>query len=207
MNAWQKIRARFGKVCDWLDRSPLRYWTFHVCVSAAPSFVFMVRDTTGWPPVTGMLLGIGFFIALYTALAPITFPKAESAGLWRRAIRLGTKTRTGCSLLAIPGAATSDGNIFVYFFMPDMWAGMAAWSLTDAIGRLGPLRSLRIWLTSPDASVRHENVWVGDMGSVFPTFLTTVIEGFLLSGLLFLIAFVCLGALKLAARRKRALPA
>lgn len=210
MNFLSTIREKVRAGSAWLDQSPLRYWTFHVCVSAAPSFIFMARSSPGWPCVLGMLLGIGFFIVLYTALARFTFPAAEPPNLWRRAIRLGTRIRTGCALLAVPGvvATLSESVKWPFFlFLPDYLAGMVAWSLTTRIGQAEPVRWLRILLTGPDASVRGNNVWLGDMGAVIPTFLTTMIEGFILSGLLFVIAFLCLDVLKLAARRKRVLPA
>lgn len=196
--------------CPWLNRAALRHWTFHVCVSAAPSFVFMAQASASWSSVLGMLLGIGFFIALYTASARFTFPDAESSNLWRRAIRLGTRIRTGCALLALPSVvAFSYGGAkwSFFFFIPDYLAGMVAWSVAEHIGRAEPVRWLRILLTGPDASVRRNNFWLGDMTSAIPTFLTTVIEGFILSGLLFLFAVVCLGVLKLATRLKRSQPA
>ncbi len=189
----------------WLNRAALRHWTFHVSVSAAPSFVFMAQASARWPSVLGMLLGIGFFVVLYTALARFTFPNAEPENLWRRAIRLGTRIRTGCALLALPSVVVfvhGGAKWPFFFFLPDYLAGMMAWSVTERIGRAEPVRALRILLTGPDANVRRSNVWLGDMGSVIPTFLTTVIEGFFLSGLLFLAAFLCLGVLKLATKRQ-----
>jgi|GEM_PF-2033157 len=200
----EQVTAENSRACPpWLNRAALRHWTFHVCVSAAPSFVFMAQASTRWPCVVGMLLGVGFFILLYTACARFTFPDAEPTNMWRRAIRLGTKARTVCALLALPSVvAFVHGGVKwpFFFFLPDYLAGMVAWSVTANIGQAEPVRWLRILLTSPDAGVRRENVWLGDMSSVIPTFLTTVIEGFILSGVLFLAAFICLIVLKLHAR-------
>ena len=56
-------------VLPWLHRAALRHWILHVCASAAPSFVFMVRGGFDWSCVTGMLLGVGFFSTLYTVFA------------------------------------------------------------------------------------------------------------------------------------------
>ncbi len=185
----------------WLNRAALRHWTLHVSVSAAPSFAFMVNTGAHWPCVVGMLMGVAFFIVLYTAFARFTYPKTESPSLWRRAIRLGTRIRTGLALLALPGAMMKTGGFLTVFFLPDYFAGLVAWSVTRSIGTAEPVRWLRALLAGPDPAVRSQNLWVGDIGSVLPTFLTTVIEGFLLSALLFLIAFICLCNLKLRDRR------
>ncbi len=204
MNHEPTTLANPAPFLPWLNRAALRHWTFHVCVSAAPSFVFMAQASPRWPCVVGMLLGIGFFIVLYTALARFTYPDVEPANLWRRAIRLGTRIRTGCALLALPSVVLfvhGSAKWPFFLFLPDYLAGMVAWSITEHIGRAEPVRWLRILLTGPDPGIRRDSVWLGDMGSVIPTFLTTVIEGFLLSGLLFLIAFVCLWVLEVRARR------
>jgi hypothetical protein len=78
----------------WLNRAALRHWTFHVCVSAAPSFVFGFSMSPRPERFAGMSLGVVFFIALYTLTARWTYPSEASSALWRRAMRLGTWIRT-----------------------------------------------------------------------------------------------------------------
>ena len=101
MNYWPAIRARVSQSCAWLDHTPLRYWGFHVCVSAAPSFAFGFALEPKPQRVMGMVLGVGFFIALYTFAARWTFPNQNALPLWRRAIRLGTLIRTVWATLAL----------------------------------------------------------------------------------------------------------
>jgi len=147
-----------------------------------------------------MVLGIVFFIALYTLLSHWTYPSEKSSALWRRAMRLATWIRTGWAILALPGLMSGNKALTIMFSV-DMIAGMIATSLTYFIGKFPPVGWVRIMIAGPDASQRRHHVLVGDMDSLLPTFLTTVIEGFILSGLLFCIAFCCLWVLTFRARR------
>ncbi|KAF0181101.1 MAG: hypothetical protein FD161_407 [Limisphaerales bacterium] len=191
---------RSGACCQWLNRAALRYWTFHVCVSAAPSFLFAYGLSRKPERLWGMVLGVAFFIALYTLFSHWTYPSEKSSALWRRAMRLATWIRTVWAILALPGLMLGNKALKVMFSV-DLIAGMIATSLTYFIGKFPPVGWVRIMIAGPDANQRRHHVLVGDMDSLLPTFLTTVIEGFILSGLLFCIAFVCLWAFAFRARR------
>jgi hypothetical protein len=158
----------------WLsfNYAALRYWTVHVCISAAPSFAFGYGLAPGPERLWGMTLGVVFFIILYTLAAQWTYPDAVSSALWRRAMRLATWIRTIWAALTCLVSIMGQNSLSLLFF-PDFIAGIAAHGLV-------------------------EYIWISDMGFILPTFLVTVIEGFILSGILFAIAFVCLGILKLA---------
>lgn len=185
----------------WLNRAALRHWTFHVCVSAAPSFAFGYSIASSPERLLGMSLGVAFFIALYTLAARWTYPSEASSALWRRAMRLGTWIRTVWVLLLIPASLVAK-PVAVWLFMPDMVAGMVSHGLVENLSGLKSSVTKRSGIGPSSV-----DFWLGDMGSLIPTFFTTIISGFLLSGLLFLIAFICLGVLKLMARRSRAIPA
>jgi hypothetical protein len=101
----------------------------------------------------------------------------------------------GLGLLLIP-AGLFARPLTGWLFAPDMVAGMISHGLVE---NLSGLKSV---VTKRTGIGPSSDFWVGDMGSLIPTFLTTVISGFLLSGLLFLIAFICLGVLKLVTRRE-----
>ena len=199
MNSAESPCEHPRQCCLWLNRAALRYWSFHVCVSAAPTFAFMVLDGAGATQVAGMLLGILFFIALYTLCARWTFPSETSSAPWRRALRLGTWIRTLWAALALPCVVLSGKSMSV-LFTPDIFAGVIAYSLTGRIAGLAPVRWLRILIAGDDPSQRRDHFLVGGMDSLLPTFLTTVIEGFILSALLFAMAFVCLVILRLVGK-------
>ena len=178
----------------WLNSAALRHWTLHVCVSAAPSFAFGYSIASSPERLWGMSLGVAFFIALYTLAARWTYPSEASSALWRRAMRLGTWIRTVWVLLLIPAVLVAR-PVAAWLFAPDMVAGMISHGLVES------LSGLKSSVTNRTGIGPSSDFWLGDMGSLIPTFFTTVISGFLLSGLLFLIAFICLGVLKLVARR------
>jgi hypothetical protein len=179
----------------WLNRAALRHWTFHVCLSAAPSLVFGYSMATRPERFCGMSLGVAFFIVLYTLAARWTYPSETSSVLWRRAMRLGTWIRTVWVLLLIPAGLVAR-PFAGWLFAPDMVAGMISHGLVES------LSGLNSGVTERTGTGSSGHFWLGDMGSLIPTFFTTVISGFLLSSLLLLIAFICLGVLKLMARRK-----
>lgn len=183
-----------SRFCAWLDQSPLRYWTFHVCVSAAPSFVVGLGVGPEPQRVLGMVLGVVFFIALYTLSARWTIPNGSELPLWRRAIRLGTWIRTTWALLIGVGALLSlafEHNPLGFLFMPDFFAGFLAYQMVGWLENVPVIR----------------NIELGGFEPMAGTFLITIVGGFLLSGMLFSIAFICLGVLKLLTRRRRAIPA
>ena len=115
-------------------------------------------------------------------------------------MRLATWIRTVWAILALPGLMLGN-KILTIMFSVDLIAGMIATSLTHFIGKLPPVGWVRIMIAGPDASQRRHHVLVGDMDSLLPTFFTTVIEGFILSGLLFCVAFVCRWVFTLRAGR------
>jgi hypothetical protein len=168
----EQALSTIARLCAWLDRSPLRYWTFHVCVSAVPSFMIGLALVPKPQRFVGMVLGVAFFIALYTYAARWTFPDPTGQALWRRAIRLGILFRTAWAAVILLGSivnVTKGSNPFCYLFLPDMVSGVLAHSLVERIGSFGD----------------------GMMAAVWPTFLITVVAGFLLSGMVFGFAFTC----------------
>lgn len=180
--------------CPWLNRAALRYWAFHVCVSAAPSFAFGYTIAPRPERLCGMALGVAFFIVLYTLAARWTYPSEASPELWRRAMRLATWIRTSWALFTIPASILGGALLFA----PDMVAGMVAHGLVEN------LSGLESGVRNRASTELPAGFWMGNMGSVVPTFLVTVIEGFILSGVLFLIALVCLSVLTLRTRLTKA---
>ena len=207
LNLREHITPLTARIIDRVDKQALRHWSFHVSVSALPSFVFAVSTSWKHPQsICGMLLGVVFFIALYSALARWTFPSEVSYSLWRRALRLGTWIRTVWAMVALIGVAGSapGGKWFAVLFIPDMWAGILACALTQRIAGLPLVRWLRDVIAGTDATSRATDPFVGSMASLLPTFLITVVEGFILSAAMFVIALVCLGIFRLITRRQPA---
>lgn len=186
----------------------LRYWTFHVTLSAAPSF--LLARLGKWDSleaavamVAGIVVFIGLFTALYSSEAFRRFAPVD--GWRRRALVWGTRVRSSCAALSLLGWVLPRYpvfRVFEYLLMPDLFAGILASSGVEALGKWGPLRAARIALAGPDAAARSHNVFVGDLNSLLPTFAITIVEGLLLTLELIALALICGLILHLVARRR-----
>ena len=157
-------------------------------MSAAPSFAFGFVMEPKPQRFLGMVLGVLFFIAFYTIAARWTFPGEGELPLWRRAIRLGTWIRATSSLLVWVGLLLSfwlKHNPLLFLFAPDFYAGFLAHCTAEKLTEIAS----------------GSAVGLEPGGNLAFSFLVTVIDGFLLSALLFLIAFCCLWVLTFRARR------
>lgn len=192
------------------DLRPFLYWTLHVAISAAPSFLFAI--TAHWntfPAIVSMLAGTAAFIMAYTVVWSSDWFRrvAPLGGRVRRALLWGTRLRSAIALLGLGNlvlsmmVAVPMKYIAPYLFMPDLYVGLGAVGLIERIGKLAPLRALRVAVAGPDPQVRSHNVWAGDFTSALPTFGTTVTEGALLT--LMLLALSLLSALVLRFRDRR----
>jgi hypothetical protein len=177
--------------------SNLRYWSFHVSLNAAPSFI-MALDLTHQSRetrITGMVAGVFVFIVGYTTLTSSPwFQRKIRGGPFEKALKLATRIRAWIAAIGGLGALAVVNGInlsFVsYLWVVDFFAGLLASGIVQAFGKLGTIRALRASLIGDVPELRAKSWWLGDMNSTIPTFLTTVTEGFLLSIFLFVLASV-----------------
>ena len=180
-------------------RRNLAHWLIHVSASASASFLFAYR--CGWsslPAVVGMLVGVAFFVALYTWIWSSHWfghrVPAGSAG--RQALLYGTRVRSVLGLLGFlsvlvgdsPGAFRRGLSIF---FMPDLLAGLRACEFVTTVSRVQPARLLQFPLVDAAANAMSSGVFFGSVESLVPTFFVTLAEGLLLTIFLLAIAGVC----------------
>lgn len=169
----------------------LRYWTLHCLLNAAPSLGIALGWLGLWKhpaAVAAMFTAIGTFILLYAFLTSLRGPFSDPGHILSRALRLGTKIRawiSGLSCLALP---TGVGMLFT----PDYWCGLISISLVNGTARF--LGSTRPWF-QPDTDGRNTTTFS-------PVFATTLLEGFILSFLLLMIAFFALIFLQMRDRKK-----
>ncbi len=149
----------------------LRYWTFHCTLNALPSFCIAMIYLGFWDKpaaVMAMLLAITTFIFLYATLTSINGPLADQNHILARSLRLGTKIRAWVAGLSVCAIPTLAGVLFT----PDYWCGVAA----TIVFR---------WMN--DSTNNSDFIVSGRLADVY---LTTLIEGFFLSILLFIISFI-----------------
>ncbi len=168
----------------------LRYWSLHCLLNAAPSLGIALGWLGLWKSpsaVAAMFTAIATFIVLYATLTSLRGPLTDPDHLLSRALMLGARIRgwiSGISLLVLPT------GIFM-MFTPDYWCGLLSISLLNGAARfLGASRPF--FQPEPD----------GATASFLPVYATTLLEGFILSFLLLMIAFFALVFLQMRDRRR-----
>jgi hypothetical protein len=167
--------------------SQLRYWALHCGMNALPSFCIALWALGLWQvpvAIAAMICAIMTFILLYSTLTSLAGPLSDKTHVLSRALRLGAKIRawiSGLSLLVVFTPAMS--------ITPDFWCGFFSVEITETIIR-------RLWI--PDFA----GIGPREKPVFLPVYLATILEGFILSGILFLISFIAVIWLQSRDRRK-----
>jgi hypothetical protein len=121
--------------------------------------------------VFAMLCAIVTFILLYAVFTSVVEPLANEKHVISRSLKLGTKIRAWISGLSLLVVFTPAASI-----TPDFWCGFMAVMFTNSLAK-----------------------WAGAAGDFFnmdggnatfsPVYVTTMVEGFILSFFLFMISF------------------
>ncbi|MCP5537469.1 MAG: hypothetical protein H7A51_14700 [Akkermansiaceae bacterium] len=173
----------------------LRYWSIHCGLTALPSFCIALTYFNTLASIAAMLAGVATFVMAYTAVTASPLYGKIHGGLVGRSVRLGTRIRMIISLVGLPLLIPLIGLDIdtaepapTMVFTADFWFGYAALLIT-AIG--GQFVGLDFNSVVRDSA---------PPGFLF-TYLTTIVEGLLISVSLVLIAFFSL--IILNARQKR----
>ena len=168
----------------------LRYWTLHCLLNALPSLGIALGWLGLWKSplaVVAMFTAIATFIVLYASLTSLSGPLTDPDHILARSLKLGARIRawiSGISLLVVPT------GIFM-LLTPDYWCGLLSITLLNGaarfLGATGPFFS-----PAPDEAT----------AAFLPVFATTLLEGFILSFLLLMIAFFALILLQSRDRKK-----
>jgi hypothetical protein len=162
----------------------LRYWTFHCSLNALPSFGIALFFLGLWRnpvAVAAMLLAIGTFILLYSTLTSLPGPMREKEHLLSRALKVGVKVRGWISAVSV--CVIPLGGMMM---TPDFWCGFYASEIVDAGARRLGMRGLDFSLPK--------------LTSFSEVFAVTLLEGFMLSFLILIIAFIAVLVLQLLGR-------
>lgn len=165
----------------------LRRWAGHCSLNAAPSFGIAVvwMELRSFDGIAAMVCAILTFIVGYSFLTTVMRPLSESAHPLGRALRIGLIVRgvisvVSCACIVIP---------YLLFFTPDMWCGMLATEIVQWI--YGNILQLPFQLERSPINV-----------GFFAIYLITLLEGLLLSGILFIISFLSLVIITSLLRRR-----
>lgn len=169
----------------------LRYWSLHCLLNAAPSLGIALGWLGLWQhpsAVAAMFSAIATFILLYAFLTSLRGPFSDPDHLLSRALDLGARIRawiSGASVLVLPT------GVFMVF-TPDYWCGMASIGIVNGAARL----------LGASRPVFQADIDGSNSASFLPVYATTLVEGFILSFLLLMIAFFALILLQMRDRRK-----
>jgi hypothetical protein len=170
----------------------LRFWTLHCMINALPSYFIAIVWLGLWPVMRAhwaMLAAVVTFIIGYAVLTSCVPVLREERNLFTRALRVGLAVRLYISvptILAVPLGAP-------LLFSPDAWCGFAAsWFVSQVLGT--PPLPQRIGGSSGASEVGFLEIYA-----------TTLVEGMLLSFLLFIISFIAIIILQMRDRRNPAL--
>ncbi len=131
-----------------------------------------------------MVCGVLCFMVAYTlATSSVWYVRRVPGSAFGRALRWATRFRSGMAVGALIGMIPrlGGGPLMGPLIWGEVYAGLAATQLVEAFGRSAWISALRVWLTGPVAEERAASVWIGDITSIVPTFLITLVEGGLLS--------------------------
>lgn len=165
----------------------LRYWTFHCVLNSLPSFCIALWALGLWQSrfaMAAMISAIVTFILLYATLTSFEGPLSDKNHVLSRAFKVGAKIRAVISVFNLLFAFTP-----AVMFTPDFWCGFLATGIVDKVMKM---------TGNPPPFAQSDSV---DLG-FFPIYLTTMIEGCILSGILFFISFIAVIWLQARERRK-----
>lgn len=170
----------------------LRFWTFHCAINALPSLCIALVFLRLWkspPAVAAMICAIATFILLYATLTSLNGPLANESHLLARSLKLGAKIRawiSGLSLFLLSANAA--------VFTPDFWCGFLASGLLYRADQFFNPGSNTFDLVSVSRSAATIDF--------FPIYVTTLLEGIILTFLLLMISFFAVMFLQARDRRK-----
>lgn len=167
----------------------LRFWALHCIINALPSYLIAVVWLELWPIAhahLAMLAALCTFIIGYAVLTSWVPVFREGRNLFTRALKVGLGIRTLISCLT--AMAIPLGPLLL--FTPDVWSGMAAnWIVSEVLG------------TSPLAQrTGGSSSLVSEVGFL-EIYATTILEGLILSFMLFIFSFIAIIILQMLDRR------
>jgi len=181
----------------------LRFWTFHVALNAAPSFLIacdILKQKLNIVLVA-MTAGVVSFILAYSLVTSSAwFALSIGNGLFGKVLRLATRIRSGIAVTALLSVVSVKFRLVPEYFSQlmslEMLAGFQATVLVERFGKLTAIRNIRIFLIGDSPAERAKSVWLGGMDSFVPVYLTTITEGLILSLVILLLAAVIYFILK-----------
>lgn len=172
----------------------LRFWALHCVINALPSYLIAVVWLGLWPVAHAhwaMSAAVCTFIIGYAVLTSWLPVLREGRNLFTRALKVGLVIRTVISCLTV---FTVPLGVFV-LFTPDYWCGQIS---VNIVARCYDLMGL-------EATLGRRVDAVAMQTGFMEIYLTTVLEGLILSFMLFIFSFMAIIILQMRDRKNPAL--
>lgn len=174
----------------------LGFWFWHCLINALPSYLIAVVWLELWKfPVAHIAMGCAVltFMLGYSVVTSLPGPLAKKGSLFSRALKVALVIRIVISVIT---AAIVPTGVYL-LFTPDLWCGQFAASLVSEIyGFLGYEATLLQRVNDGSPSV------ILSTPGFMEIYLTTVLEGLILSFMLFIFSFIAIIILQMRDRKR-----
>lgn len=177
----------------------LRFWAIHCTINAVPSYLIAVVWLGLWGSMVAqlaMLAAVVTFIFGYSVLTSWVGVLREGRNLFTRALKVGLVIRTVISVLTM--LVVPMGPLLL--FTPDLWCGQFAVGIVAWAYDLAGLEAT-LGNRIDDGYVDGASLKTGFM----EIYLATLLEGLILSLMLFIFSFIAIIILQMRDRRNPAL--
>jgi hypothetical protein len=178
-------------------KGKLKFWALHCVINALPSYLIVMiwLDQFGNPTShIAMLSAVFTFVVTYSVLTSLPGPLTREDTLFSRALRVGLVMRMICLIWTFLFLLLGPMVIFT----PDFWCGNIATSFVELIhGFLGHETQLRKMI---DGNTSKDGVLI--QPGFMEIYLITLIEGLILTLMLFVFSVMAVVLLQMRDRKK-----
>ncbi|MEP2774872.1 MAG: hypothetical protein ABJQ29_02795 [Luteolibacter sp.] len=174
----------------------LKFWSWHCLINALPSYLIAVVWLQLWQhPIAhvSMAFAVLTFVLGYSVATSLPGPLANKDSLFSRAVKVGLIIRLIISFLTVCLVPTG----VLLLFTPDYWSGQLAVSIVNEIysylGLEGTLLARVNDGRTPGISVSP---------GFLEVYLSTVLEGLILSFMLFILCVMAIIILQMRDRKR-----
>lgn len=174
----------------------LTFWFWHCVINALPSYLIAVVWLGLWDsPVAHFAMGcaVATFVVLYSVLTSLPGPLANKDNLFTRAVRVGLILRLVISIQTVCLVPT---GVFL-LFSPDLWCGQVAVGIVRRVYEFIGLEA-SLFQRVDDHSAPAISGSIG----FFEVYFATILEGIILSFMLFVFCVIAIIILQMRDRKK-----
>jgi hypothetical protein len=176
-------------------KGKLKFWSLHCTINALPSYlvvVFLLEQAGNPTAHFAMLSAIATFVIGYSVLTSLPGPLTRKDSLLSRALKFGLTLRMICSIITVLAVPT---RIFL-LLTPDYWCGNFASMIVAEIFNLLGQKAYIFGAVGNGELVENAQIMFMEF------YLVTLLEGLMLSLMLFVFSVFAVVILQMRDRKK-----